>query len=111
MLKVSSTHEATPPHPTPPTSTQPPAHPPALACVPACVRRLGSLKKAADASGRKLAFIGMSLHMYLEAAYRVGQAPFSPREVLSQVDLDDVDPNELLIVTTGSQVQYNQQWY
>ena len=31
-----------------------------------CARRLGSLKKAADAAGRKLAFIGMSLNMYLE---------------------------------------------
>jgi hypothetical protein len=71
--------------------------------------RLGSLKKAADAAGRKLAFIGMSLHMYLEAAHRVGQAPFAPRDVLSQADLDDVDPNKLLIITTGSQVGWGGQ--
>lgn len=77
------------------------------ACMPARLdcRRLGSLKKAADAAGRKLAFIGMSLHMYLEAAHRAGQAPFSPREVLSQADIGDMDPNQLLIVTTGSQVR------
>ncbi|GAB4818720.1 hypothetical protein N2152v2_005766 [Parachlorella kessleri] len=66
---------------------------------------LGSLKRAADAAGRKLAFIGMSLHMYLDAAHRVGQAPFSPREVLSQADLDEIHPSKLLVVTTGSQAE------
>lgn len=34
------------------------------------LHRLASVKAAADASGRKICFIGTSLHTYLEAAWR-----------------------------------------
>lgn len=37
------------------------------------LHRLASVKKAADAAGRKICFIGMSLHTYLEAAHRDGR--------------------------------------
>ena len=65
---------------------------------------MAAVKKAADATGRKICFIGMSLGFYLEAAAREGRAPFDPTEVITAADMDDYDPNELLIVTTGSQV-------
>jgi mRNA degradation ribonuclease J1/J2 len=65
---------------------------------------MAAVKKAADATGRKICFIGMSLGFYLEAAAREGRAPFDPKEVITAADMDDYDPNELLIVTTGSQV-------
>ena len=61
------------------------------------------MKKAADAAGRKVCFIGMSLNTYLEAAYREGRAPINPKDLVPQSAIDDMDPNELLIVTTGSQ--------
>jgi mRNA degradation ribonuclease J1/J2 len=62
------------------------------------------VKKAADAAGRKVCFIGMSLHTYLEAAWRDGRAPFDPREIIHAAEIEDHDPSKLLIVTTGSQV-------
>ena len=62
------------------------------------------MKQAADAAGRKICFIGMSLTTYLEAAHREGRAPFNPNELVDQADMDSVDPNKLLVVTTGSQV-------
>ena len=62
------------------------------------------MKAAADASGRKLCFIGMSLTTYLEAAHREGRAPFDPRELVPVHEIGGMDPSELLIVTTGSQV-------
>ena len=62
------------------------------------------MKQAADAAGRKICFIGMSLTTYLEAAHREGRAPFDPKELVAQEDMDSVDPNNLLVVTTGSQV-------
>ena len=62
------------------------------------------MKQAADAAGRKICFIGMSLTTYLEAAHREGRAPFDPKELVAQEDMDSVDPNKLLVVTTGSQV-------
>lgn len=46
----------------------------------------------------------MSLNTYLEAAARVGKAPFDPKELVPIDELDSVDPNKLLIITTGSQV-------
>lgn len=69
------------------------------------LHRLSSVKKAADASGRKICFIGMSLTTYLQAAHREGRAPFDPKDLVPQSAIDDMDPNELLIVTTGSQAE------
>lgn len=69
------------------------------------IHRLTSMKKAADAAGRKIAFVGTSLFTYLEAAWRDGRAPFDPRTVIQPGELDDYDPNELLIITTGSQAE------
>ena len=66
--------------------------------------RLAAVKKAADAANRRLCFVGMSLNTYLEAAHNEGMAPFDPRELIAATDLDAHDPNEVMIVTTGSQV-------
>ena len=68
-------------------------------------RRLAGVKAAADASGRKMCFIGMSLTTYLEAAHREGRAPFDPRELVPVHEISGMDPSELLIVTTGSQAR------
>lgn len=46
----------------------------------------------------------MSLNTYLEAAHNEGMAPFDPRELIAPSDLDAHDPNEVMVVTTGSQV-------
>ena len=66
--------------------------------------RLAAVKKAADAANRRLCFVGMSLNTYLEAANNEGMAPFDPRELIAVTDLDAHDPNEVMVVTTGSQV-------
>lgn len=62
------------------------------------------MKKAADAAGRKLCFLGLSLNTYLEAAQIQGQAPFNPNDLIQPQELGDYDPNEVMVVTTGSQV-------
>ena len=69
------------------------------------IHRLHSVKAAADASGRKICFVGTSLNQYLEAAYKDGIAPINPSEILQATDIQDYDPNKLLIVTTGSQAE------
>lgn len=69
------------------------------------IHRLGSVKRAADAAGRRVAFLGMSLYTYLEAAQRAGFAPFSADELVAPEDIDSMDPNKLLVITTGSQVR------
>lgn len=62
------------------------------------------MKQAADAAGRKLCFLGMSLTTYLEAADLEGRAPFDPKELVAPADMDTIDPDKLMIVSTGSQV-------
>ena len=69
------------------------------------VHRLGALKRAADAAGRKMCFMGMSINTYLAAAHRVGLAPFDPADLISPADADGIDPSRLLVVTTGSQAE------
>ncbi|AIB09652.1 myb domain-containing regulator of transcription (nucleomorph) [Lotharella oceanica] len=69
--------------------------------------RLNSIKKAAELSRRKIGFIGISLHSYLEAALMSGKAPFHPSELVSYEDLGKIEPSKLIIVTTGSQGEKN----
>ena len=68
--------------------------------------RMAGVKRAADAAGRKLCFMGLSLHSYLEAAQKDGRAPFDPDDIVPMSAVGDMDPNELLIITTGSQVRH-----
>ncbi|KAF8399925.1 hypothetical protein HHK36_015796 [Tetracentron sinense] len=56
------------------------------------IHRLGSVKAAADLTGRKLAFVGMSLRTYLDAAWKDGKAP--------------IDPSTLSLVTKGNTIGF-----
>lgn len=69
------------------------------------IHRLYGVKAAADASGRKIAFVGMSLNTYLEAAKKSGIAPIDPETLVPAEEIDQVNPDELIIVTTGSQAE------
>ncbi|KAK3158123.1 hypothetical protein QOZ80_2AG0133190 [Eleusine coracana subsp. coracana] len=67
------------------------------------IHRIGSIKAAADLTGRKLVFVGMSLRTYLEAAFKDGKAPLDPSTLVKAEDMDAYAPKDLLVVTTGSQ--------
>ncbi|EPS67461.1 hypothetical protein M569_07313, partial [Genlisea aurea] len=69
------------------------------------VHRLGSVKAAADLTGRKLVFVGMSLRTYLDAAWKDGTAPIDPSTLVKSEDIEAYAPKDLLIVTTGSQAE------
>ncbi|CAK8566245.1 unnamed protein product [Lathyrus sativus] len=69
------------------------------------LHRIGSVKAAADLTGRKMVFVGMSLRTYLEAAWKDGKAPFDPSTLVKAEDIDAYAPKDLLIVTTGSQAE------
>ncbi|KAF5827087.1 beta-lactamase-like protein, partial [Dunaliella salina] len=55
------------------------------------------VKAAADASGRKICFVGPSLNHYMEAAYQIGAAPFDPQDELKEL-LRYVKPQHFLPV-------------
>ncbi|CAG9463710.1 unnamed protein product [Pedinophyceae sp. YPF-701] len=69
------------------------------------IHRLGHMKKAADLAGRKLCFVGTSLNVYMDAAFRDGTAPFNPADLIHFSELDEYDPSEVMVVTTGSQAE------
>ncbi|XXG45032.1 hypothetical protein AAC387_Pa02g0226 [Persea americana] len=69
------------------------------------IHRLGSVKAAADLTGRKLVFVGMSLRTYLDAAWKDGKAPMDPSTLVKADEIDAYAPKDLLIVTTGSQAE------
>ncbi|GLU12730.1 hypothetical protein SLE2022_293890 [Rubroshorea leprosula] len=69
------------------------------------IHRLGSVKAAADFTGRKLVFVGMSLRTYLDAAWKDGKAPIDPSTLVKVEDIDAYAPKDLIIVTTGSQAE------
>ena len=60
-----------------------------------CWRVVRSVKAAAEASGRKICFVGTSLNTYLEAADKVGRAPIDPKDILNPQDLQHYDPNQV----------------
>ncbi|CDP10033.1 unnamed protein product [Coffea canephora] len=69
------------------------------------IHRLGSVKAAADLTGRKLVFVGMALRTYLDAAWKDGKASIDPSTLVKVEDIDAYSPKDLLIVTTGSQAE------
>ncbi|CAL9173187.1 ribonuclease J-like isoform X1 [Musa acuminata AAA Group] len=69
------------------------------------IHRLGSVKAAADLTGRKMVLVGMSLRTYLDAAFKDGKAPIDPSILVKVEDIDAYAPKDLLIVTTGSQAE------
>uniref|UniRef100_A0A0E0K0T0 Myb-like domain-containing protein n=1 Tax=Oryza punctata TaxID=4537 RepID=A0A0E0K0T0_ORYPU len=69
------------------------------------IHRIGSIKAAADLTGRKLVFVGMSLRTYLDAAFRDGKSPIDPSTLVKVEDMDAYAPKDLLVVTTGSQAE------
>lgn len=69
------------------------------------IHRLGSVKAAADLTGRKLVFVGMALRTYLDAAWKDGKAPIDPSTLVKVEDIDAYSPKDLVIVTTGSQAE------
>jgi len=70
-----------------------------------CVPGAAGEQKAADSVGRKICFMGTSLTTYLEAAARNGTAPFDPADLVDPTQIHDMDPKDLLIITTGSQAE------
>lgn len=67
------------------------------------LHRLTGLVAAAEATGRRLVFAGRSLWSYLRAAAQVGRAPIAQDRVLELDAARNLDPREVLLVTTGSQ--------
>jgi beta-CASP RNase J family ribonuclease len=67
------------------------------------LHRLRGLGQVAKAAGRKLVLCGRSFWKYLEASERFGDAPLRRDEVFDIDELERFEPDEVIVVTTGSQ--------
>tara|TARA_A100000171_G_scaffold40372_1_gene40634 strand:- start:1795 stop:3444 length:1650 start_codon:yes stop_codon:yes gene_type:complete len=72
-----------------------------ISCFASNVARLSSALEAARETGRRVAFIGRSLHRMYEAARSCGY--LDKVDFLEESEIKQVPPEELLLICTGSQ--------
>lgn len=74
----------------------------AIACFASNVARLDSAMAAATAHGRKVGLVGRSLYRMDECARENGYLLDRP-DLVDEEDIQDIDPDNILLVCTGSQ--------
>ncbi len=67
------------------------------------VYRIQQIFTAAEQHGRKVALIGRSMQNYFKAAYGLGHMTLKPNTLIDLNQVDQVPPEELVLITTGSQ--------
>lgn len=73
------------------------------ACFASHIHRVQQMINAGIANGRKIAFLGRSMHRVTGVGADLGVLEFPESEVLDIVDLMKLPPEEQLLITTGSQ--------
>ncbi|HHV41954.1 MAG TPA: ribonuclease J [Clostridiaceae bacterium] len=67
------------------------------------VYRLQQVIDAAEAEGRKVCLLGRSMINVFEVANSIGYIRSSPNTIIEQNNIDKYKPDELVLITTGSQ--------
>lgn len=65
--------------------------------------RIQSMVRIAEEEKRKIVLIGRSMKNNVKAAYKLGYLEAKEKTFISDKQMHDYSPNELLIITTGSQ--------
>jgi ribonuclease J len=73
------------------------------ACFASHIHRVQQMVNAGLANGRKIAFLGRSMHRVTGVGADLGVLEFPESEVLDIVDLMKLPPEQQLLITTGSQ--------
>jgi len=74
-----------------------------VACFASHIHRIQQAVNAAREAGRRVAFLGRSMHQSVGAARRLGHLHLEDDWVLDIEDLDRLDPSSVVVVSTGSQ--------
>jgi len=69
------------------------------------VHRIQQLMKIAASIGRKVALCGRSMHSNFEVAQRLGHIRVNPGQIIPTEMVMDVDPDSVLIISTGTQAE------
>jgi ribonuclease J len=73
------------------------------ACFASHIHRVQQIVDAAVAFGRKVAFMGMSMHKNVDLARSMGLLRLADRDVIAIEDIGDHPPGSICVVCTGSQ--------
>jgi ribonuclease J len=71
------------------------------------IDRIDHALRAADATGRRVTFIGRSVRRNISIAERLGEISPPSRDTVGPRDLDTLQPRRSLVVCTGSQAERN----
>jgi ribonuclease J len=74
-----------------------------VACFASHIHRIQQVVNAARAAGRKVAFLGRSMHQSVEAARALGYLDVPEEEVVLIEEVERMDPTEVVVCCTGSQ--------
>ncbi|CAN5285944.1 ribonuclease J [soil metagenome] len=74
-----------------------------VACFASHLHRIQQVCERAEASGRRVAFVGRSMVANVEVGLELGCLSFSPGTIVDVAELGRHDPAEAVIVCTGSQ--------
>jgi ribonuclease J len=74
-----------------------------VACFASHIHRIQQVADAAIACGRKIAFLGRSMHQSVGAARSLGYLTIPEEEIVLIEDVEGMDPAEVVVCSTGSQ--------
>jgi ribonuclease J len=74
-----------------------------VACFASHIHRIQQVANAAMAGGRKIAFLGRSMHQAVNAARSLGYLEVPETEIVPIEDVEGMDPKEVVVCSTGSQ--------
>jgi ribonuclease J len=74
-----------------------------VACFASHIHRIQQVANAAVASGRKIAFLGRSMHQSVGAARRLGYLTVAEEDIVLIEDVESMDPADVVVCSTGSQ--------
>jgi ribonuclease J len=74
-----------------------------VACFASHIHRIQQVVNAALASGRKIAFLGRSMHQAVNAARGLGYLIVPDEEVVLIEEVESMDPASVVVCSTGSQ--------
>ncbi|TMK86181.1 MAG: ribonuclease J [Actinobacteria bacterium] len=74
-----------------------------VACFASHIHRIQQVANAAAAAGRKIAFLGRSMHQSVSAARALGYLDVPETEIVAIEEVETMDPSRLVVCCTGSQ--------
>src|SRR6266542_2962630 len=74
-----------------------------IACFASHIHRMQQVANAARMAGRKIAFLGRSMHQGVDAARALGYLDVPQEDIVLIEDVERMDPAEVVVCCTGSQ--------